>query len=141
MSEFTVETYLSYSLSYTKLIWAAYAVYLVNCIVFKKTHLRSFAAALVCFALLSEEWWRVSRMLGGVLPMSIKPLWLTLLMNTPFLVIIYEIFFRKAGVSLLDAWTRGTARHRPAKPGHEPDRVHSAVRRPGRSASDHQTSD
>lgn len=141
MSEFTIETYLQYSLCYTKVIWAAYAVYLVLCVVFKKTHLRSFWAAIVCVALLSEEWRRVSLMLGGVSPMSIKPLWLTLIMNIPFLVIIYEILFRKAGVSVLDAWNHGSVRRRRVKPDREPDRVHSAVTRPARPASDRQVSD
>ena len=138
MSEFTVETYLQYSLCYTKVMWAAYAVYLVLCLAFHKTYLRSFWAAVVCFALLSEEWWRVSQMLGGALPESLKPPWLTLLMNTPFLVIIYEILFRKAGVSVLDAWKNGPAGRRGVKPDREPERVHSAVKRPARPASDHQ---
>ena len=141
MSEFTIETYLQYSLCYTKVMWAAYAVYLILCVVFQKTYLRSFWAAVVCFAFLSEEMWRVSRMLQGVLPVGLKPLWLVLLMNTPFAVLIYEILFRKAGVSVLDAWKNAAGRRRGVKSRHEPDRVHSAVRRPGRSASDHQASD
>ncbi len=141
MSEFTVETYLQYSLSYTLLMWTAYAVYLVLCVVLKKTHLRSFAAAMVCFALLSEEMWRVSHMLQGALPVGLKPLWLVLLMNVPFVVLIYEILFRKAGVSVLDAWKNATARRRGVKSRHEHDRLYSAVKRPGRSVSDHQSSD
>ena len=141
MSEFTVDTYLQLSLCYTVLLWAAYAVYLVLCLWGKKTHLRSFLVALVCWLLLSEECFRLSLMLAGVLSERIKPHWLTLLMNLPFLVIIYEILFRKAGVSVLDTWKNATARRRPAKHGREPERVHSAVRRPGRPASDHQVSD
>lgn len=141
MNEFTIETYLRYSLSYTTLLWAAYAVYLVLCVVFQKTHLRSFAAAVVCFVFLSEEMWRVSRMLQGVLPVGLKPLWLVLLMNTPFAVLIYEILFRKAGVSVLDAWKNAAARRRAVKHGREPGRVHSAVKRPGQSVSDRQSSD
>ena len=141
MSEFTVETYLHYSLSYTTLLWTAYAVYLVLCVVFQKTHLRSFAAAVVCFAFLSEEMWRVSRMLQGVLPVGLKPLWLVLLMNTLFAVIIYEILFRKAGVSMLDAWKNAAVRRRGVKSRPEPDRVHSAVTHPARPASDHPVSD
>ena len=138
MSEFTIETYLQYSLCYTALLWAAYAVYLVLCLWGKKTHLRSFVVALVCWLLLSEEFFRVSLMLAGVFSERIKPHWVTLLMNLPFLVIIYEILFRKAGVSVLDAWKHGTARRRGVKPDREPDRVHSAVKRPAQPASDHQ---
>ena len=140
MSEFTIETYLWYSLCYTRLLWAAYAVYLICCVVFHKTHLRSFAAAVVCFALLSEEWRRVSLMLGGSLPMRVKPFWLTLLMNLPFLVIIYEVFVRKISVFVAQLWVSPDARRR-VKLDREPDRVHSAVTHPARPASDHPVSD
>lgn len=69
-------------------------------------------------------------MLNGVLSESIKPYWLTLLMNIPFLVIIYEIFFRKVWVSVLRRWTGDhVCRHRVSS-HNEPDRVHSAVKRP-----------
>lgn len=141
MNEITLDAYLRFALTYTVTLWAAYAVYLVLCLWGRKTHLRSFAVALVCWLLLSEECFRVSLMVEGVFSESLKPNWLTLLMNLPFVVIIYEILFRKAGVSVLDAWKNVTARRRGVKPRHEHDGVHSAVRRPGRSASDHQWTD
>ena len=141
MSEFTVETYLQMVLCYSVLLWGAYAVYLALSLCLKKTHTKNFFVASVCFLIISEEVIRVSLMLNGLLSEALKPFWLTLLMNIPFWPIIYEIFLRKVALSVLDAWKNATARYRPAKPGREPGRVHSAVRRPGRSVSDHPASD
>ena len=141
MSEFTVETYLQIVLCYSVLLWAAYAVYLALSLLLKKTHTKNFFVASICFLLISEEVIRVTLMLNGLLSEELKPLWLTLLMNVPFWPIIYEIFLRKAALSVLDAWKNAAARRRGVKPRCEHDRVHSAVRRPGRSASDHSCSD
>lgn len=140
MREFTIETYLRLSLSYTVMLWAAYAVYLVLCWSFKKTRLRSFRVALVCFLLLSEEFMRVSLMLNGVLAAGIKPYWVTLLMNIPFIVIIYEILFRKVWVAVARRWAGNHVRRRLSS-HNEPGRMHSAVKRLGRSASDRLWSD
>lgn len=129
MREFTIETYLRLSLCYTVILWAAYAAYLVLCWYLKKTRLRSFGVALICFLLLSEEFIRVSLMLNGVLSAGIKPYWLTLLMNIPFIVIIYEILFRKVWVFVARRWAGDHVRRRVSS-HNEPDRVHSAVERP-----------
>lgn len=71
-------------------------------------------------------------MLGGLLSVEIKPLWLTLLMNIPFWPIIYEILFRKIAVSLVHYWKGDAVRDHAAKSRTGFDRVHSAVRRSSR---------
>lgn len=120
----TLETYLRFTFYYSLTIWCAYAVYLAVSLRSRRA-LLSFKIALVCFVLHSEETLRIYLMLDGVLAEAIKPTWLTLLMNIPFGMIIYEIFVRKIGIKVVRQWILFRADGDVLS--NEPDELYSAL--------------